>query len=395
MICKKMEELGKKPSKIREIFEYSNKRKKEIGEENVFDFSLGNPNIPAPQKVNETIINLLNNTDSTLLHGYTSAVGDLGTRTKIANNICNRFGFKTEPSDIYMTCGAAASLEITLKAICNEGDEVIILAPFFPEYIVFTENANAVPKEVLCRNDNLQMDLDAIKNALNEKTKAIIINSPNNPSGVVFKEEDIIKLSEMLDDFSKNRGEPVYIICDEPYREIVYGDVTVPYIPNIYKNTIVCYSYSKSLSLPGERIGYIMVSPKSADSKDIYAAVCGAGRASGYVCAPSLMQYVAAECDGLSPDIEKYEKNRNLIYNSLCEIGYNAISPDGAFYLFVKALEPDAVQFCEKAKKYELLLVPSDSFGIEGYVRIAYCVSYEQIERSLPAFKKLYEEYNK
>ncbi len=393
MICKKMEELGKKPSAIRQIFEYSNKRKSEIGAQNVYDFSLGNPNIPAPEKVNETIIKLINERESVSLHGYTSAAGDMHTRSVIADNIGKRFGFKTDAGHIYMTCGAAASLEITLKALCNSKDEVIILAPFFPEYKVFIENADAVPVTVKCRENDMGIDVDAIKNALNEKTKAIIINSPNNPSGAVFAENDLKALSETLSDFASKTGEAIYIICDEPYREIVYGDVTVPYIPALYDNTVVCYSYSKSLSLPGERIGYIMVSPKAEYAKDIFAAVCGAGRASGYVCAPSLLQYVAAECDGLSPDVPKYAANRNLLYNSLTEIGYDAVRPDGAFYLFVKALEKDAKAFCETAKKYELLLVPSDSFGIEGYVRIAYCVSYDQIERSIPAFKALFEEY--
>jgi len=393
MISKKMEMLGKQPSKIREIFEYSNKRRKEIGAENVFDFSLGNPNIPAPKEVNETIIRLLNERDSIDVHGYTSAIGDLNTRTAIANNINKRFGFSAQPSDIYMTSGAAASLEITIKALCNEEDEVIVLAPYFPEYKVFIENVNAKVVEVLCRENDLQIDTNAVKSAITEKTKAIIINSPNNPSGVVFPESDIKALAKVLNDYSNKSGEPIYIICDEPYREIIYGNIEVPYIPNIYDNTIVCYSYSKSLSLPGERIGYILVSNKAKDNKDVYAAVCGAGRSSGYVCASSLFQYVIAECDGLAPDIEKYAENRNLLYDSLCEIGYNAIRPDGAFYLFIKSLEEDANEFCEKAKKYELMLVPSDSFGIKGYVRIAYCVSYEQIERSIPSFKKLFEEY--
>jgi len=395
MISKKMEELGKKPSAIREIFEYSKKRKAEIGDENVFDFSLGNPNIPAPKEVNEAIIDLINTRDSISLHGYTSAVGDNDTRKKIVENIKKNHGFDVPFTNIYMTCGAAASLEITLKAICNSGDEVITLAPFFPEYNVFIENAGASPIKVMCRKGDLGIDVDAVKTALTSKTKAIIVNSPNNPSGVVFSKEDIISLCSALSEYSAKTGEAIYLICDEPYREIVYGNIEVPYIPSLYDNTIVCYSYSKSLSLPGERIGYIMVSPKAKDSSDIFAAVCGAGRASGYVCAPSLLQYVVGKCDGLLPDIEKYEKNRNLIYNSLCEIGFEAVRPDGAFYLFVKALESDAKAFCEKAKKYELLLVPSDSFGIEGYVRIAYCVSYEQIEKSIPAFKKLYEEYNR
>ncbi|MCQ2450835.1 MAG: pyridoxal phosphate-dependent aminotransferase [Clostridia bacterium] len=393
MISQRMLSIGKSPSKIREIFEYSRKRKAQIGEDKVFDFSLGNPNIPAPKKVNEVITDLIKTTDSTALHGYTSAVGDMDTRKTIADNIKKRFCFECSADNIYMTCGAAASLEITLKAICNRGDEVIALAPYFPEYKVFIENAEATTVEVLCREGDMGLDIEAIKGALNGKTKAIIVNSPNNPSGAVFAEKDIKKLAEILNEHNKKTGETVYIICDEPYREIVYGDIVVPYIPSIYDHTIVCYSYSKSLSLPGERIGYIMVSPKARDSEDIYFAVCGAGRVSGYVCAPSLMQYVVNKCDGLLPDIEKYAKNRDLIYNSLKEIGFEAVRPDGAFYLFVKALESDAVKFCETAKKYELLLVPSDSFGIKGYVRIAYCVSYEQIKNSIPQFKKLFEDY--
>ncbi len=388
-----MTAIGKSPSKIREIFEYSRKRKAQIGEDKVFDFSLGNPNIPAPEEVNKTIINLINNTESTSLHGYTSATGDFETRSVIAKNIKKRFDFSASADNIYMTCGAAASLEITLKALCNKGDEVIVLCPYFPEYKVFIENADAVTVETACRESDLGLDLKAIEKALTDKTKAIIINSPNNPSGVVFEKKDIIALGGLLDEHAEKTGNAVYIICDEPYREIVYGDLEVPYIPKIYSNTVVCYSYSKSLSLPGERIGYIMVSPNAKQSEDIYFAVCGAGRVSGYVCAPSMMQYVIRECDGLLPDIEKYAKNRNLIYNSLKEIGFDVVRPDGAFYLFVKALEPDAVKFCEAAKKYELLLVPSDSFGIKGYVRIAYCVSYEQIKNSIPAFKKLYEDY--
>lgn len=395
MISEKMTAIGKSPSKIREIFEYSRKRKAEIGADKVFDFSLGNPNIPAPEKVNETIIDLIKNTESTELHGYTSAVGDFKTRSVIAENIGKRFGFSCSPDNLYMTCGAAASLEITLKALCNAGDEVIALCPYFPEYKVFIENAGAKTVEVACREGDLGIDIGNIKAALSGKTKAIIVNSPNNPSGVVFSREDITALADLLEEHGKKTGSAVYIICDEPYREIVYGDIEVPYIPEIYDNTVVCYSYSKSLSLPGERIGYIMVSPRAQQSEDIYFAVCGAGRVSGYVCAPSLMQYVVRECDGLLPDIDKYAKNRNLIYDSLKEIGYDVVRPDGAFYLFVKALEPDAVEFCEKAKKHELLLVPSDSFGIKGYIRIAYCVSFEQIKNSIPAFKALFEDYKK
>ena len=395
MISKRMEALGKQPSKIRALFEYGRMRKSEIGEENVFDFSLGNPSIPAPQKVNETLIELIKNTDSVLLHGYTSAQGDMKVRSTIAQNIKNRFGAKADANHIYMTVGAAASLTISLKALCNPGDEVIILAPFFPEYCVFIENADAKYTIVKSRESDFGIDFDDLEKAINKNTKAIIINSPNNPSGAVIGEDDIKKLASLLERKSKELGNEIYIISDEPYRELVYGDVFVPYIPNYYNNTLVCYSYSKSLSLPGERIGYIFVSPKATAHTDIYAAVCGAGRSLGYVCAPSLLQYAVAQCDGTPPDLEGYAKNRELLYNSLTDMGYSAVRPDGAFYLFVKALEPDADAFCEKAKKHELLLVPSDSFGMGGYVRIAYCVSYEQIKNSLPAFKALFDEYKK
>ena len=392
MINKNMEALGKKASVIREIFEYSKRRKAEIGEENVYDFSLGNPSIPAPDAVNDTIAMLLKG-DSVALHGYTSAPGDNAVRSKIAENIKTRFGVEANMGNIYMTCGAAASLTVSLKALCNAGDEVLLLAPFFPEYSVFTANAGAVGVTVSAASD-FCLNLEGIKNAITQKTAAIIVNSPNNPTGAVISENEVKALAEILCEKSQEIGHPIYLIADEPYRELCY-EGTVPYLPCYYDNTIVCYSYSKSLSLPGERIGYIFVSPKAQDSADIFAAVCGAGRSMGFVCAPSLMQRVALTCDGMCADISKYDRNRRLLYNGLREMGYEAVEPKGAFYLFVKALEPDANAFYEKAKKHELLLVPSDSFGVEGYVRISYCVSYEQIERSLPAFKKLYEEYNK
>ncbi len=393
MISQKMLALGKKSSVIREIFEYSRKRKAQIGADKVFDFSLGNPSIPAPLKVTEAMKKLISEKDAVALHGYTSAQGDLSVRSSIAKNIKSRFNFDAKPELIYMTCGAAASLTITLKAIIEEGDEVILLAPFFPEYQVFAANAGAKTRVVLGKGEQFELDEKAFEEAVNEKTRAVIVNSPNNPTGAVLSENSIKAMSEILTKKAEQYAHPITIIADEPYRELVYSDVNVPYIPEFYDDCIVCYSYSKSLSLPGERIGYISVSPKMQNAGDIFAAVCGAGRSMGYVCAPSLMQLIAAECDGIAPDISAYDKNRTLLYNSLKEIGYSAVRPDGAFYLFVKSLEPDANAFCEKAKKYELLLVPSDDFGVEGYVRIAYCVSYEQIKNSIPAFKKLYEEY--
>ena len=393
MISEKMTGLGKKSSVIREIFEYSNKRKAEIGADKVFDYSLGNPSIPAPQAVNDTIKELVEGIDPVLLHGYTSAPGDMNTRTVIAQHINERFGVDAKPTDIYMACGAAASLTITLKALCRNGDEILLPTPCFPEYRVFVENADAVPVPVPCRDGDFQLDTEKIAAAITERTKAIIINSPNNPTGAVFSRETLTELARVLTEKSDEFGRPIYIIADEPYRELVYGDVEVPYIPCLYNNTVVCYSYSKSLSLPGERIGYIFVPSSCSDAGDIYAAVCGAGRSMGYVCAPSLLQRVVARCDGLPPELGAYTRNRELLYNSLTDIGYTAVKPDGAFYLFVKALEADANAFCERAKKYELLLVPSDDFGCTGYVRIAYCVSYAQIENSLDAFKKLYDEY--
>lgn len=394
MISKDMEALGKAPSKIREIFEYSRKRKDEIGEENVFDFSLGNPSIPTPDKVTEVMESLIKNSSPNILHGYTSAQGDINVRRKIAENIKTRFKTECFYENIYMTCGAAASLAITLKALVNNSDdEIVILAPYFPEYKVFIENAGAKIIEVKCNEDTFTLDIISIEKAITENTKAIIINSPNNPSGVVFKENELKNLAKVLNKKQTEFNNSIYIISDEPYRELIYSGEKPSFIPNIYDNTVVCYSYSKSLSLAGERIGYIFVNPKAQDSEGLFCAVCGAGRSLGYVCAPSLLQYTVAECDGIEPNLDEYKRNRELLYNSLKEIGYETASPDGAFYLFVKSLEEDANAFCERAKKYELLLVPSDSFGVKGYVRIAYCVSYSQIEKSLPAFKALYLDY--
>jgi len=394
MINKKMEQLGKVRSVIRELFEYGKKRKAEIGEDKVFDFSLGNPSVPAPDCVNETIKELLDTQSPLDLHGYTSAQGDAGVRKAIADYLNENHGSAFTADSIYMTVGAAASLTISLNALCNEGDEVIAFAPFFPEYRVFTEGAGATFK-ALPPTEDFQIDPAALSAAINKNTKAVILNSPNNPSGVVITEAGVKALTDVLKEKSAEYGKPIYLITDEPYRELVYGDVFVPFLTNYYDNTLVCYSFSKSLSIPGERIGYIAVNPKMGNAGDVYAAVCGAGRALGYVCAPSIFQRVAAACLGQTADVSVYKHNRDLIYGALCEYGYTCVKPDGAFYLFVKAMEEDASAFCEKAKAKELLLVPADSFGCPGYVRISYCVSTKQIEDSLPAFKALAEEYNK
>jgi len=395
MIQEKMMMLGKRSSVIREIFEYGKKRKAEIGEDKVFDFSIGNPSVPAPKEVGETIKGLVDSVDPVLLHGYTSAAGDLGVRTKIAEGIRDEFGFDANPNLIYMTCGAAASLTISLNALLNEGDEVIVLAPFFPEYKVFIEKAGGNVVIVKCGADDLQIDFSALSCAITPKTKAIIVNSPNNPSGVIIPEKDIIKLADLLRAKAEEYETDIYIIADEPYRKLVYGDAVVPFIPNYYDNTLVCYSFSKALSLPGERIGYILVSPKAINTSDLFAAVCGAGRALGFVCAPSMWQFVAAECLNMTADVSIYDKNRKILYEELGGMGYKMAMPDGAFYIFMKALEEDAYAFCERAKKYELLLVPSDDFGFEGYCRISYCVKTEQIKAALPAFRSLIEEYKK
>lgn len=393
MYNKKMHHLGSVRSVIRELFEFGKKRAQEVGADKVYDFSLGNPSVPAPACVNEAIKDLVENFPSTALHGYTSAQGDASVRKAIAEYINERFGTALNADSIYMTVGAAASLCITLRALNEGADEFITVAPFFPEYTVFTEATGASLKVVPMKQDDFQIDLVAFEKAITPLTKGIILNSPNNPSGVVYTKETIIGVTTILGNKQKEYGHPIYLISDEPYRELVYGDVEVPYLMNYYDNTIVCYSYSKSLSLPGERIGYVAVSNKIENERDVYAAICGAGRALGYVCAPSLMQRVVERCLRATPDIAEYKKNRDIIYNSLTEMGYTCIRPDGAFYLFVKALEEDANAFCDRAKELGLLIVPGDSFGAPGFCRISYCVSYDMIVRSLPAFKELIASY--
>ena len=390
---RRMYGLGSKRSVIREIFEFGKQRAAEVGAENVYDFSLGNPSVAPPQAVEDAIEELLRGKDMTALHGYTSAPGDLATREAIAGHICKSFGVPADAGHIYMTCGAAASLTISLSAICNAGDEVITFAPYFTEYKVFAETAGASLIALPSDPDTFQIDFSALEGAISPKTAAVLVNSPNNPSGVVYGRETVEKLAALLAQKSAEYGHTIYLISDEPYRELVYGGVEVPYLPAYYKDTLVCYSYSKSLSLPGERIGYIFVSPQAKDAGELYLAVCGAGRALGYVCAPSLFQKVIARCQGMTSDVSVYEKNRNTLLSALTSYGFKCVRPDGAFYLFVRSPEPDANAFCERAKQYDLLLVPGDDFGCKGYVRIAYCVSPAMIARSLPAFEKLAKSY--
>lgn len=392
MLSQKMYELGSNRSSIRELFEFGQKLKAEIGAENVFDYSLGNPTVPTPACVKEAIINILDE-EKDNVHSYTSAQGDINTRKTLAEYVSNKFNTNLTADNFYMTCGAAASLMISFKGlISRETDEVIIIAPYFPEYTVFVNACGGKPVIVPADTTNFQIDFNYLEKAINKNTKAIIINSPNNPSGAVYTEETIIRLSNLLNDKSDEFGTNIFIICDEPYREIVYDDVDVPYVPNFYNNTIVCYSYSKSLSLPGERIGYIIVPNEVIESRKVYLTMLGAGRALGYVCAPSLFQKVLVRCIGQTGDINIYKDNRDLLYSTLTEMGYECFKPDGAFYLLVKTIG-NSSDFSQRAKDFNLLVVDAKDFGCEGYVRISYCVSKDMINNSFGAFKKLIESY--
>ena len=396
VVNESMDQLGSVRSAIRELFEYGKKRAEIVGRENVYDFSIGNPSIPAPQIVNDTIKELVTNYDSVELHGYTSAQGDAKTRTAIAEFLNNTHGTNFTGDNFYMTMGAAASLSICFHALTSDVyDEFIAIAPYFPEYKVFVNAAGAKLVEVPADTEHFQIDFAALEERINEHTRAVIINSPNNPSGTVYSEETIEKLADLLDRKSKEIGRPIFIISDEPYREIVYDGIKVPFVTKYYDNTLVCYSYSKSLSLPGERIGYVLVPDEVYDKNELYAAVCGAGRALGYVCAPSLFQKMIIRCQGATGDISAYKKNRDLLYEGLTNIGYKCFKPDGAFYMFVKALEDDSNAFCEKAKEEDVLIVAADGFGCPGWVRISYCVDEEMIKRSMPAFERIYNKYNR
>ena len=389
-----MYELGSKRSAIRELFEYGKMRAMEVGAENVYDFSLGNPTVPAPDCVNETICNLMEELDSISLHGYTSAQGDDETRSNIANYLNQTYGTNFKANNFYMTVGAAASLSICFRALTtSKEDEFIAIAPFFPEYKVFVEANGANLVVVPADTKEFQINFEALEKAISKNTKGIIVNSPNNPSGSVYSKATIERLAQLLEEKQKEYGTQIFIIADEPYREIAYDGVEVPYITKYYPNTLVCYSFSKSLSLPGERIGYVLVPDEAYDNKALFAAVAGAGRALGYVCAPSMFQKVISRCIGSTGDIEAYKKNRDLLYKELTRIGYECHKPKGAFYMFVKALEEDSEKFCERAKQKDLLIVPGDGFGCPGYVRISYCVDYDMIKRSIGAFEELFKSY--
>lgn len=387
----RMYELGNEPSAIRELFAYGLARKAEIGAENVFDFSLGNPSVPAPDAVKTAILDIMEQPASEV-HGYTPAQGSPAVRTAIADSLNRRFDAAYGADNIYMTVGAAASISICLNAVARPGGEFIVLTPYFPEYKVWIENAGCACVEVPTCQGDFQLDIEAIEAAITPNTLGIIVNSPNNPVGTVYPECDLTELANALRRKQDEFGRPLYLIADEPYREITYG-ARVPWIPALFENTLVCYSYSKSLSLPGERIGYILVPPAMENWQAVYAAVCGAGRALGFVCAPALFQAVIARCVNEPCDVEAYRANRDALYSGLANLGYECVAPQGAFYLWVRALEPDAQAFAEAAKAHELLIVPSNSFGVEGWVRIGYCVSHDTIVNSLPAFAALMRDY--
>ena len=386
--------LGANRSCIRELFEYGRSRAALVGEENVFDFSLGNPSIPAPEGVKDAIFRVLSDTDSLSLHGYTTAVGDLQTRQAIADDLNSRFGTTITPAELFIGCGAAPELCAVFRALAFPGAKILAIAPYFPEYRPFAEAAGAIFQCVPPDAPNFQIDFPALEQCLTENTAAVIVNSPNNPSGTVYTEQTLRQLAALLQKKSREFGHPIYIVADEPYRELVYGGVTVPFIPTIYPNTVVCYSYSKSLSLPGERIGYIYVPRQADNGSELYLAVAGAARSLGHVCAPSLWQKVIARCTALRPDLLAYDQNRQALYEGLLDAGYEAARPDGAFYLFVKAPGGDANAFSEFAKQKDILLVPGDGFGCPGWFRLCYCVSHDQIIRSLPLFRQLLEQWN-
>ena len=391
MVNQNAYQLGANRSCIRDLFEYGRQRAAVVGEEQVYDYSLGNPSIPSPAQVDEAIRQILLDTPTLQVHGYTSAVGDLATRQAIADDLNRRYNAGCRAEDFFIGCGAAPELVAVFRALAVPGGELLVIAPYFPEYKPFAEEAGLTFKVVPPDVPDFQVKLEAVEAMLTPNTQAVLVNSPNNPSGVVYTRQTLQALADLLTRKSAEFGHPIYIVSDEPYRELAYG-VEVPFVPTIYPNTIVCYSYSKSLSLPGERIGYVYVPQSAADSRAVYAAVAGAARSAGHVCAPSLWQKVIARCAGLRPDLESYDRNRRALYEALTEMGYEMAKPDGAFYLFIKAPGGDANAFSEKAKKKDLLLVPGDGFGCPGYFRICYCVSYEMIMRSLPVFRELIQK---
>lgn len=393
MFSQAMYELGTKKSTIRTIFEYGRKRAAVVGEDNIYDYSLGNPNVPAPAYIKQAIFDILNEEDPCAVHGYTIAPGLTVVREKLAKSVNRRFATKFSAKNFFITGGAAGAITITFKALSEPGDEFVTFAPFFPEYKCFVESTGAKLVVVPAQPSDFQINFAEFEKRISKKTKAIIVNSPNNPSGVIYSEDTIKTLAKILEKKEKEYGHPIFLISDEPYREIAYDGIEVPYLTHYYADTIICYSYSKSFSLPGERIGYILIPDETASSEQIYGAVAGAARVLTHVNAPSLFQRVIARCCDMPSDISTYQKNGTLLYNGLVEAGFKCIKPQGAFYLFPESLEPDDYAFCKKAQEFDLLLVPGTDFGCPGHFRASYCIKTSIIEKSLPVFKKLAESY--
>lgn len=393
MISEKMKPFVENNSAIRMMFEEGNRLRAKYGAENVFDFSLGNPSVPAPDCVRQAIIELVNEENPTTLHGYMSNAGFEDVRQTIAESLNRRFGTAFQGKNLIMTVGAASGLNVILKTVLNPGDEVIVFAPYFLEYGAYVRNYDGVLVEISPDTETFQPNLVELEGKITSKTKAVIVNTPHNPTGVVYSEETIQKLSAILEKKQKEFGSVIYLISDEPYRELAYDGVEVPYLTKYYDNTVVGYSYSKSLSLPGERIGYLVIPDEADGSEELLAAASIANRILGSVNAPSLMQKVIGKCVDAEVDVAAYDKNRLALYNGLKELGFSCIKPQGAFYLFVKSPVEDEKEFCQAAKKYNILMVPGSSFACSGYVRLAYCVSYDTIVNALPQFAKLAEEF--
>lgn len=392
MVSQRMLKLGTARSVIRELFEYGKQRAAQVGAENVFDFSLGNPSVPAPQALNEQAIRILQEQPD-LIHCYTSAQGDLGARQRFADSLNRRFHSHYTPDQFYITTGAASALCCCFSALTCPEDEFIVFAPYFPEYGVFIQSAGATMVVIPPEIEAFQIDFTAFQERITPHTKGVVINSPNNPSGVVYSKDTLERLARILREKSQEYGHPIYLISDEPYREIVFGETKVEWLPDLYENTLVCYSFSKSLSLPGERLGYVLVPDTVEDASDVYAAVAGAGRSLGYVNAPSLFQQVTSLCCDMTADLRVYEENCKILVPALREMGYHVVEPNGAFYLFPRSLEPDDMAFSQKAKEFDLLLVPGSGFGAPGHFRLAYCVQTDMIHRALPRFKALAKAY--
>ena len=394
MISQKMENMVANSSAIRAMFEEGNRLAKLYGTENVYDFSLGNPNVPAPESIKKAIVDIVNEENPIALHGYTNSnAGYSEVRTAVAKSLNQRFGTAFEERNITMTVGAAGGLNVALKVLLNPGDEVIVFAPYFGEYRSYVNNFDGVIVEISPNTENFQPKLDEFEAKITEKTKAVIINTPNNPTGVVYSEETIQKLTAIMDKKQEVYGHEIYLISDEPYRELAYDGVEVPYLTKFYGNTIVCYSYSKSLSLPGERIGYLVIPDEVTDSEKVNAAANVANRILGFVNAPTLQQKIVERCLNEKTDISYYDRNRETLYKGLIDCGFECIKPEGAFYLFMKAPVENEKEFCNAAKEFHILIVPGSSFGCPGYVRIAYCVAYETIVNALPKFKELAKKY--